>query len=604
MVGEQVGPFSVSGDWPSGPFGPAWRAIDARTNEVVILRALGRAPADRSGAVPDRLQQAAGVLSSVTGPGILPLREVVARDADGFAAYQATDIPTLYDAIRTGRQLPPASVANVLRHLAWALSTIHARGAFHSCLCPHNVFLSPLGEVKLSDLGLALLVALWTGNRPAIAPECRPYFAPELLGPGTIDARTDIYALGVLLYEAMANRPPMTLGEALREFAQRGDRSLEQRVRAERAQGLQHLDEAFAEPRLLNPRASTAISNATMMCLNAAPETRPQSIAEIAEYLTQFGIYLPDSPAAPTAPEPAAPRKGLFLCPECTRPTPPTARACLACGRIFPERFAGSDTPRSYFHEAADDFFAKGRLDEAARTYERALFAEPDNAVLAAAYGDVLTLLGRYPNAEEAYRSALRVRPDDPELHADLAHVLLAHGKAEDAQREYEAAERLGIQDENAVSAKIELGSIAAQRGDIDGAILRWMQALQVEPNIAPLRFYLGCAFAARYDEREAITQWEEACRIDPTDLEAARLLAEARLRGIRRPGEIDRSYGLVVDGPPTRGLAGLAILFGSAGIAGWLLADALTSRIVQPQSGASAIQPSLMWSRRGKKRR
>jgi tetratricopeptide (TPR) repeat protein len=604
MVGEQVGPFSITGEWPSGPFGPAWRGIDSRTNETVILRALGTAPADRSGGVPDRLGHAAALLSSVTGAGILPLREVVSHEGEGFAAYQATETPTLHAAIHSGRQLLPASVVNVFRQLAWALSTIHARGAFHSCLCPHNVFLSSLGDVRLSDIGLALLVGLWTGRRPAIAPDCQTYFAPEVLGAGTIDARTDIYALGVLLYEAMANRPPVTLGEALREFAQRGDRSLEQRVRTERAQGFQHLDEAFAEPRLLSPRASTPLSNATMMCLNAAPETRPQSIAEIAEYLTQFGIYLPDTPAAATAPEAAAPRKGLFLCPECTRPTPPTARACLACGHIFPEHFPGSDTPRSYFHEAADDFFAKGRLDEAVRMYGRALFAEPDNATLAAACGDVVTLLGKYPKAEEVYRRALRSRADDPELHANLAHVLLGQGKVEEAQREYEAAERLGIQDENAVSAKIELGSIAAQKGDIDGAVLHWTQALQVEPNIAPLRFYLGCAFAARYDEREAITQWEEACRIDPTDLEAARLLAEARLRGIRRPAEIDRSYGLVVDGPPTPGLAGLAILFGSAGIAGWLLADALTSRIAQPQSSASAIQPSLMWSRRGKKRR
>ncbi len=173
-------------------------------------------------AARDAFLAQAAIVGTLDHPGIARVHDA---GIDGSRAWLAMEPVPGCDLVRytqSARRLPDAVVLSILERVAWALAHAHARGVFHRDLKPANVIVDWAGDaVKLVDFGLARVEGgLRTGT--GIVPGTPAYMAPELLAGAAPDARTDLYALGVMAFELLAGERPhdaRTLGELLRQVA-------------------------------------------------------------------------------------------------------------------------------------------------------------------------------------------------------------------------------------------------------------------------------------------------------------------------------------------------------------------------------------------------
>jgi serine/threonine protein kinase, bacterial len=195
----------------SGLSGSVWRARDVRTGTECALKALR----------PELVQDAAAVsrfyavLSAISGLGhrnIVGVDEVVARDGQLALVSPLVRGYSLLTMLTRNGPMPPAVAAQIMAQLCDALAAAHAVGVAHGDVKPANVIIEAVEDgfptVHLSDFGVAwLLNAAPTGGLTVPSPE---YLAPELAPGEPATPASDVYAVGIVLYEVLSGRPPFT----------------------------------------------------------------------------------------------------------------------------------------------------------------------------------------------------------------------------------------------------------------------------------------------------------------------------------------------------------------------------------------------------------
>ena len=215
----RLGGYEIVSPLGAGGMGEVYRAKDLRLGRDVALKVLHADVASH----PDRLarfEREARAVAALNHPNIVVLHSI--EDADGvrFLTMELVEGQSLDRHIAPGG-LPIARVLDLGIALSDALTAAHEKGVVHRDLKPANVMLTREGRVKVLDFGLAKLVGTdpgATGTRAATmaAPLSDdgqvmgtvPYMAPEQLRGEAVDARTDLFALGVLLYELVTGRRP------------------------------------------------------------------------------------------------------------------------------------------------------------------------------------------------------------------------------------------------------------------------------------------------------------------------------------------------------------------------------------------------------------
>ncbi len=216
--GSLLGPYEILGPLGSGGMGEVYRARDPRLGRDVAIKVLPAAvsaDADRLA----RFEREARTVAALNHPNIVVLYSIEEAGPTRFLTMELVEGQALDTHLLPGG-LPCARVLELGIAIADALTAAHERGVVHRDLKPANVMLSREGRVKVLDFGLAKLAAAAHDDAAQTATltaplssdgvvlGTAPYMAPEQLRGEAVDARTDLFALGILLHELATGRRP------------------------------------------------------------------------------------------------------------------------------------------------------------------------------------------------------------------------------------------------------------------------------------------------------------------------------------------------------------------------------------------------------------
>ena len=196
-----------------GTFGRVYRGLDRRLARRVAVKVIKPWWAEDPNWVRS-FEREAQLLASVNDPGIVQIFDVGSAPEGLYYVAEMVDGESLVDRLRSG-PLEPGEAREIAEQLARALASAHARRVVHRDVKPANVLITDDGRIKVADFGVAQLAE---GSSEGIAGTIvgtPRYMAPEQARGGLTTPATDVYGLGVVLYEMLAGHPPFEGGSAV-----------------------------------------------------------------------------------------------------------------------------------------------------------------------------------------------------------------------------------------------------------------------------------------------------------------------------------------------------------------------------------------------------
>jgi serine/threonine-protein kinase len=220
MIPSRLGPYTIRGKLGRGGMGTVYEAVDASGAAVAVktLTAhLGDDPALRK-----RFEAEIEALRALTHPGIVRLLAFGEEDGRPFFAMELVHGRSLEESLREGRRFDWRQTVGVATEIVRALKSAHDQGIIHRDLKPANLLFpndpDAAGTVKLADFGIAKLFGDSGHTQAGTVVGTAEYMAPEQAAGEPVDARGDLYALGLVMFAMLVGRPPFrggSLGEVL-----------------------------------------------------------------------------------------------------------------------------------------------------------------------------------------------------------------------------------------------------------------------------------------------------------------------------------------------------------------------------------------------------
>jgi serine/threonine protein kinase len=252
LIGER---YRIVSLLAQGGMGEVYRADDTRLGHPVALKYVPHAVSENPDAL-QRLYAEVRIGRQISHPNVCRLYDVVEIAGQHFIAMEYVDGEDLASLLRRIGRLPGDKAVALARDICAGLSAAHDRGVIHRDLKPGNVMIDGRGSARITDFGLAALTGDDNAHRDFAGTPA--YMAPEQLNGGALTTRSDIYALGVLLFEMFTGR---------RLFQSRTLEALREEHSA-----------AKSRPSSVVREIDPAVERVILRCLEETPAQRPSSI--------------------------------------------------------------------------------------------------------------------------------------------------------------------------------------------------------------------------------------------------------------------------------------------------------------------------------------
>ena len=269
-AGQMLGPYRIIEQVGQGGMATVYKAYHAAMDRFVAVKILPRELAE-SPEFTGRFQQEARVIAHLEHAHILPVYDYGESDGYTYLVMRYLEAGTLKEKLSAGL-LPLSEVDRLFSQLADALDYAHAKGIIHRDLKPSNVLLDARRNVFLTDFGIAKLLESdkkYTGTGAMIGTPA--YMSPEQAQGLPVDQRTDVYALGIILYEMVTGRVPFDAETPLAII-------------------LKHLNDPLPLPSTLRPGLAPALEAVLLHALTKNPADR---FANIADFVAAWKAALP-----------------------------------------------------------------------------------------------------------------------------------------------------------------------------------------------------------------------------------------------------------------------------------------------------------------------
>ncbi|HEX2029244.1 MAG TPA: PASTA domain-containing protein [Nitriliruptorales bacterium] len=213
------GRYRILGEIARGGMATVYHGVDEVLERDVAIKVLHR-HLSTDPTFLDRFLREARAAAALSHPNVVAVHDWGegddGPDGDAYLVMEHVDGPSLRDILRARGRLSPTETAAVLAPAAAGLAAAHRRGLVHRDVKPENILVSAEGVVKVTDFGLARAAAATTQTfAPGSIVGSPRYLAPESVREEAVDARADVYALGVVLFECLTGRPPFEGDTAL-----------------------------------------------------------------------------------------------------------------------------------------------------------------------------------------------------------------------------------------------------------------------------------------------------------------------------------------------------------------------------------------------------
>lgn len=207
-----AGRYRLEREIARGGMGAVWLGRDELLGRTVAMKRIGLLPG-ASGPDLERATREARLAAALNHPHVVAVFDQVREGDDHWLVMEYVEGSTLGQLIRDRGPLTPAQVAPLLRQAADALAAAHAEGIVHRDVKPSNLLVTPQGQVKITDFGIARMQADPSLTQTGLVTGSPAYLAPEVASGRRAQAPADVWALGATCFHALAGHPPYDVGE-------------------------------------------------------------------------------------------------------------------------------------------------------------------------------------------------------------------------------------------------------------------------------------------------------------------------------------------------------------------------------------------------------
>ena len=249
-----------------------YRSMDKRLHRAVVVKILNDNFASEP-TVRERFQSEAVIAANITHPNVVSIRDHNVSDNLVYLVMEYVRGRNLDQVIAERGHFTPRQMLSVLDQICNGLSAAHSEGIIHRDMKPANVLLADTGEIKLTDFGLARAASAHTQSATLLAT--LSHVSPELVSGAAADSRSDIYALGIMIYQMLTGKLPYSETNPA-------------------AMMKHHLDSPMPLPSHTVPGLAEDLDELVRWCTEKDPEKRPQDASLLLEEVRQIHSTLSD----------------------------------------------------------------------------------------------------------------------------------------------------------------------------------------------------------------------------------------------------------------------------------------------------------------------